>query len=61
VKELGDKELIKPTFLIFQGVEPDRYIVKMKGDFYWKEIECLLSERGYVFEQNNDFLIISKL
>jgi hypothetical protein len=60
VKELGLRELIKPSFVILHRAEPDKYMVKMKGDCDWKEIESFLTGRGYTFEQLNDYLIISK-
>jgi hypothetical protein len=60
VKELGDRELIRPIFVILHCVEPDRYKVKMKGDFECKEVELFLKNRGYSFEENKDTLIIFK-
>jgi hypothetical protein len=60
VKELGDRELIKPTFVIINRDKPNRYNVQIKGDFDRKEIELFLKNRGYSFEENNDYLIISK-
>ena len=58
VKELGDKELIKPTFVIIHRDEPNRYKVQIKGDYDYKEILTFLKNRGYSFEESKDFLII---
>ena len=60
VKELGDRELILPTFVTINRADIDRFKVKIKGVFNCKEIEFFLKERGYVFEANTDGLIISK-
>lgn len=60
VKELGDRELIKPTFVIINRDEPNRYKVQIKGDYDRKEIELFLKKRGYSLEENNDYLVISK-
>ena len=59
VKELGDRELIRPIFVMIDRAEPDRFNVKMKGDCDWKEIELFLKGRGYTFQQKSDYLIIS--
>jgi hypothetical protein len=60
VKELGDRELIKPTFVIIHRDEPNRYKVQIKGDYDHKEIETFLKNRGYFLEENKDYLIIFK-
>lgn len=59
VKELGERELIRPTFVIIHQAESNRFSVKMKGDYDWKEIESFLKNRGFLFESHEDFLIIS--
>ena len=60
VKELGITELIQPTFVIIHERCPDRFQLKIKGNYDRKQIEIVLKNRNFLYEENNDYLIISK-
>ena len=60
VKELGVGELIQPTFVVIQQRCPDRFELKIKGSYDRKQIEILLKDRKFLYEENKDCLIISK-
>ena len=60
VKELSESQLIKPSFLILNRAEPDRYKVQIKGEYDCKEVELFLKDRGLAFEENKDYLMIFK-
>lgn len=60
VKELGVEELIQPTLVIIQQRCPDRFQLKIKGNYNLKQIEVLLKNRKFLCEENENYLIISK-
>jgi hypothetical protein len=60
VKELGDRMLIQPTFVIVEHRTPDKHQLRIKGDYDCQEIEAFLTNRGFSYEENADYLIIFK-
>lgn len=61
VKELGDRELVQPTFVVIENKSPDKLQLKIKGEYDCHQIEVFLKNRGFSFQETKDFLTISKL
>jgi hypothetical protein len=60
VKELGDRELIQPSFVVIEHSTPEKCQLKIKGDCDFKQIEVFLNSRGFSYEEKTDYLIIFK-
>jgi hypothetical protein len=60
LKELGAEHLVQPLMVLVEQRKPDNYQLKIKGDYNTQEIELFLKNRGFSFEENNDYLIIFK-
>jgi len=60
LKELSSAHLIQPSLVLIQQKEPDKYQLKVKGDFSCQDIEIFLKGRGFSCEENNNHLVISE-
>jgi hypothetical protein len=60
LKELGDRGLIQPIFVIIEKQTRDKFQLKIKGSYDINQIEFLLRNRGVTYEKSKDYLIIFK-
>ena len=60
LKELGEAELIQPSFVIIEKIFPGIYQLKIKGDYNFQEIGAFLNNR-FLIEECKNYLIISSL
>jgi len=61
IKELGDRKLIQPTFVVIENRTPKKHQLKIKGDYDCQGIEVFLKNRGFTYTVNKDYLVIFKL
>ena len=60
LKELGDRELVQSIMVIIQQRPLDKCQLEIKGEYDPKQIEIFLKGRGFSYEENKDYLIVSK-
>jgi hypothetical protein len=58
LKELADKELISPFMVIIQHRPNDMCQLQIKGEYDRQHIEAFLKNRGYIYEESKDYLLI---
>lgn len=58
--ELVAKGYVQPSLVSIEQRKPDKFQLKIKGNFDWKQIELLLKNSGFTIEKNIDCLIICK-
>jgi len=59
LKELGANQLVSPTIVSIEHRLPDTYLLKIKGEYFRQEIGAFLANRGFSYEENKDYLVIS--
>jgi len=59
LKELGAEHLVQPLMVLVDQKKPDNCQLKIKGEYNSKEIQVFLKNRGFSYQENNDYLIIS--
>lgn len=52
---------VHPSFVLIEQRKPDKFQLKIKGSFDRQEIELRFKNKGFSFEESQDFLIIFKL
>jgi len=60
LKELGDRGLIQPLFVIIEKRTLDKFQLKIRGSYDGDQIELFLKNTGFSYEENKDYLIIFK-
>ena len=60
LKELGTEHLIQPSLVLIEKRKPDRLQLQIKGNYDRPLIEAFLKNRGFSYEENQDYLIIFK-
>ena len=59
LKELDAEHLVQPLMVLVDQRKPDNCLLKIKGEYDRKEIQVFLKNRGFSYEENNNYLIIS--
>ena len=59
LKELGEEQLIQPSLVLIEKIKPDSYQLKIRGDYDLKQIRIFLKKRGFSFEENKCYVVIS--
>ena len=57
--ELGVNQLVSPVLVILEQGKLDRYQLKIKGNYNFREIGLFLKDRFFLKETNN-YLVIFK-
>jgi hypothetical protein len=60
LKELGDRGLIQPLFVIIEKQTEDKFQLKIKASYDINQIDSFLKNRGFTYEKSKDYLIIFK-
>ncbi len=60
VKELGDRELVQPVFVVIENRTPDKIQLRIKGNYDCRQVEMFLKNRGFSYKENKDDLVIFK-
>lgn len=60
LKELGAAKLLQPTLVLVEQRSPDKFQLRIKGDYNPQEIEIFLRNRGFSYEENKENLVIFK-
>lgn len=60
LKELGAEHLVQPLMVLLEQRKPNNCQLKIKGDYDRKLIETFLMNKGFSFEEYENFLIIFK-
>jgi len=60
LKELGIEHLIQPSLVLIEQRKPDRFQLQINGVYDRPHVEVFLKNRGYSYEENQDYLIIFK-
>jgi len=61
LKELGNRDLVQPFFVIIEKRTRDKFQLKIKGSFNKTQIFSFLKSRGFSCEEKEDYLIIYKV
>jgi len=61
LKELGNRDLVQPFFVIIEKRTRDKFQLKIKGSFDKTQIFSFLKSRGFSCEDKEDYLIIYKV
>jgi len=61
LKELGNRDLVQPFFVIIEKRTRDKFQLKIKGSFDKTQIFSFLKTRGFSCEDKEDYLIIYKV
>jgi len=59
LKELGEAELIQPSFVLLEIRSPDNYQLRIKGSYNLQEIKRYLKNRFLIEEYENYLVILS--
>ncbi len=51
---------VQPHLVLIEQKKPDKFQLKIKGDYDSQQIELFLKKRGVSCEKNKDYLIIFK-
>ena len=60
LKELGNGELFQPSMVLIEQRKPERFQLRIKGDYDPLLIKEFLKAKGLSYEENNYCLIIFK-
>ena len=58
--ELVAKGYVQPNLVLIEQRKPDKYQLKIKGDYDNSQIELFLKNKKLCIEQNKNYLIILK-
>ena len=59
LKELGEAELIQPSFVLLEIKSPDNYQLRIRGSYNLQEIKSYLKNRFLIEEYENYLVILS--
>jgi hypothetical protein len=60
LKELGDKEHFEPLVVLVEQRKTNSYQLKIKGDYDLQLVSEFLKNRGFSYEENENYLLIFK-
>jgi len=58
--ELVANGYVQPSLVSIEQIKPGKFQLKIKGDYNSKEFELFLKNKGFSYEENEDYLIIFK-
>jgi hypothetical protein len=58
--ELVAKGYVQPDLVSIELIKPNKFQLKIRGDYNSKEFELFLKNKGFSYEENKGYLIIFK-